>query len=255
MSIPRHLAVIMDGNGRWAQQRRRPRIIGHRAGARAVNVCVDFCIAEGIGALTLFAFSSENWGRPEDEVGGLMKLFMGALEREVDELDRRGVQVRFIGERARFPPQVRARMQQAEAQTAGNARLVLSIAASYGGRQDIAAAARALAREVAAGRLRPEDIDEAAVHAHTALSDLPPPDLFIRTGGDQRISNFLLWQLAYTELWFTDTLWPDLDAATLRRALDAYAGRERRFGLTGEQVRGRHADAPTPDTQQDKADA
>ncbi len=252
MSKPQHLAVIMDGNGRWAQQRRRPRIIGHRAGARAVNLCVDFCLDEGIAALTLFAFSSENWGRPEEEIGGLMKLFMGALEREVEELDRRGVRIRFIGQRERFPAQIHERMQSAETQTAGNARLMLSIAASYGGRQDIAAAARSLAADVAAGRLQPAQIDEAALHARTALADLPPPDLFIRTGGDHRISNFLLWQLAYTELWFTDTLWPDLDTATLRRALDDFAGRERRFGLTGEQVR---AVAPSPTTQQDKADA
>ena len=227
----------MDGNGRWARVRRRPRIIGHRAGARAVNVCVDFCLARGIAALTLFAFSSENWGRPEEEVGGLMKLFVGALEREVGELHRRGVRIRFIGERMRFPPQIQARMAAAEAQTAGNAGLTLAIAASYGGRQDIAQAARAIARDVAAGRLDPEHVDEATVAARVALADLPAPDLFIRTGGDHRISNFLLWQLAYTELWFTDTLWPDLDTATLQRALDDYAGRERRFGLTGDQVR------------------
>lgn len=235
-SVPRHLAVIMDGNGRWAQRRRRPRMIGHRAGARAVNVCIDFCLRRGIGALTLFAFSSENWGRPEEEVGALMKLFLGALEREVDELHRRGVRVRFIGERERFAPAIRERMQAAEALTAGNLALDLSIAASYGGRQDIARAARALAVEVAAGRLRAEDIDEAAMAAHVALADLPPPDLFIRTGGDHRVSNFLLWQLAYTELWFTETLWPDLDETLLQRALDDFAQRERRFGLTGDQI-------------------
>lgn len=234
--VPRHLAIIMDGNGRWAQRRRRPRAIGHRAGARAVNLVIDFCLQRGIGALTLFAFSSENWGRPEDEVGALMKLFLNALEREVDELDRRGVRVRFIGERALFAEAIRERMAAAEAQTAGNRRLQLNIAASYGGRQDIAAAARALAVEVAAGRLRPEDIDEAAVGARVALADLPPPDLFIRTGGDQRVSNFLLWQLAYTELWFTETLWPDVDAGVLQQALDDYAGRERRFGLTSAQI-------------------
>ncbi|HEX5664949.1 MULTISPECIES: polyprenyl diphosphate synthase [unclassified Lysobacter] len=252
--VPRHLAVIMDGNGRWAQKRRRPRIIGHRAGARAVNVCVDFCLEQGIEVLTLFAFSSENWGRPDEEIGGLMKLFIGALEREVDELHRRGVRIRFIGERARFTPQIRERMAAAEAQTRDNARLGLNIAASYGGRQDIAHAARTLAEDVAAGRLRPDQIDEAAVGARVALADLPAPDLFIRTGGDHRISNFLLWQLAYTELWFTETLWPDLDAATLRRALDDYAGRERRFGLTGDQVR--DLAQPIPSTHhQDKADA
>ena len=236
MSIPRHIAIIMDGNGRWAQQRRRPRLIGHRAGARAVRTCVEFCLDRGVGALTLFAFSSENWNRPAEEVGGLMKLFLGALEREVDELHRLGARLRFIGDRSRFDAALLQRMQAAETLTAGNTRLQLSIAASYGGRQDIAAAARSLAEDVAAGRLRPDEIDEAALGARVALADLPPPDLFIRTGGELRISNFLLWQLAYTELWFTDTLWPDVDAATLQRALDDYAGRERRFGLTGAQV-------------------
>jgi undecaprenyl diphosphate synthase len=220
-------------------------MIGHRAGARAVNICIDFCLDAGIEALTLFAFSSENWGRPEDEVGALMKLFLGALEREVDELDRRGVCIRFIGERDRFAETIRARMGAAEAQTAGNARLQLNIAASYGGRWDIAQAARSLARDVAAGRLDPEAIDEALLGARVALADLPAPDLFIRTGGDMRISNFLLWQLAYTELWFTETLWPELDTATLRRALEDYASRERRFGLTGEQAAGIRPLGPT----------
>ena len=239
--IPRHLAVIMDGNGRWAEQRRRPRVIGHRAGARAVNICIDFCLEHGIGALTLFAFSSENWGRPSEEVGALMKLFMNALDREVTELHRRGTRVRFIGERGRFGEAIQARMDAAERLTAGNDRLQLVIAASYGGRQDIAAAARSLALDVEAGTLRAADIDEAAMAGRMALADLPAPDLFIRTGGDYRISNFLLWQLAYTELWFTDTLWPELDAATLQRAIDDYARRERRFGLTGAQLR------PAPD--------
>ena len=234
--VPRHLAVIMDGNGRWAERRRRPRIIGHRAGARAVNVCIDFCLERGVRALTLFAFSSENWGRPQEEVGALMKLFMNALDREVEELDRRGVRIRFIGERERFSAGIRERMDTAENQTRANSRLDLVIAASYGGRQDIALAARALAVDVAAGRLRAEDIDEAALASKMALADLPPPDLFIRTGGDHRISNFLLWQLAYTELWFTELLWPELDAATLQSAIDDYARRERRFGLTSAQV-------------------
>ena len=234
----------MDGNGRWAQQRHRPRIIGHRAGARAVKSCVEFCLGHGIEALTLFAFSSENWNRPAEEVGGLMKLFLGALEREVDELHRLGARLRFIGDRERFAPEILARMQAAETLTASNAKLQLCIAASYGGRQDIAHAARALAEDVAAGRLRPEQIDEHALSARVALADLPAPDLFIRTGGEIRISNFLLWQLAYTELWFTDTLWPDVDAATLRRALADYAGRERRFGLTSAQVAG-HATGGT----------
>lgn len=235
-AIPVHLAVIMDGNGRWAQQRLRPRIIGHRAGARAVNVCIDFCLERGIQALTLFAFSSENWGRPQEEVGALMKLFMGALDREVEELHRRGVRVRFIGERERFSDAIRERMRSAEALTCDNVRLHLVIAASYGGRQDITQAARALASDVLAGKLQPEQIDEAAMAGKMALADLPPPDLFVRTGGDHRISNFLLWQLAYTELWFTEILWPELDAATLQRALDDFAQRERRFGLTSAQV-------------------
>lgn len=235
-ALPRHVAIIMDGNGRWAQQRRRPRMIGHRAGARAVNRTIDRCLELGIPVLTLFAFSSENWGRPEDEVEALMKLFLHALDREVDELHRRGVRVRFIGDRSRFSPSLLARMQQAETRTGGNSSMTLAIAASYGGRQDIAQAARALAAEVAAGRLQPEQIDEDLLGRHVALADLPPPDLFIRTGGDTRISNFLLWQLAYSELWFTDVLWPDFDAAHLQQALDAYAGRERRYGLTSAQV-------------------
>lgn len=241
--VPRHLAVIMDGNGRWAERRRRPRMIGHRAGARAVDVCIDFCIERGIQALTLFAFSSENWGRPEDEVGALMKLFLNALEREVDELDRRGVRVRFIGERERFSAPIRERMAAAERQTQGNGVLHLTVAASYGGRWDIAQAARSLAQDVAAGRLAAEAVDEAALASRMALADLPAPDLFIRTGGDTRISNFLLWQLAYTELWFTDALWPELDAATLQRALDDFARRERRYGLTGAQIAARSNDS------------
>jgi undecaprenyl diphosphate synthase len=234
--VPGHIAIIMDGNGRWAQQRRRPRMIGHRAGARAVNRTIDFCLERGVGALTLFAFSSENWGRPQEEVDSLMKLFLGALDREVDELHRRGVRVRFIGDRSRFAASIAQRMDKAEQRTAGNTAMTLSIAASYGGRQDIAAAARALAEQVAAGTLLPEQIDEQALGQHVALADMPPPDLFIRTGGDTRISNFLLWQLAYTELWFTDVLWPEFDAAVLQQAIDAYASRERRFGLTSAQI-------------------
>ncbi|OOW68465.1 UDP diphosphate synthase [Xanthomonas axonopodis pv. martyniicola] len=235
-AVPRHIAIIMDGNGRWAQRRRRPRVIGHRAGARAVNRTIDFCLEKSVSALTLFAFSSENWGRPQDEVDALMKLFLHALDREVEELQRRGVQVRFIGDRSRFAAPLRDRMAGAERSTAANSRLVLSIAASYGGRQDIASAARALAEDVAAGRLQPEQIDEALLSSRVALADLPAPDLFIRTGGDTRISNFLLWQLAYTELWFTETLWPEFDAGVLQQALDDYAGRERRFGLTSAQI-------------------
>jgi undecaprenyl diphosphate synthase len=186
--------------------------------------------------LTLFAFSSENWNRPAEEVGALMKLFLRMLDHEVDELHRRGARIGFIGERAGFPESIRAKMLQAEALTAGNTAIRLNIAAGYGGRWDIAQAARSLAADVAAGTLAPEAIDESALARRIALADQPEPDLFIRTGGDLRISNFLLWQLAYTEMWFTETLWPDLDRPTLRLALDEYASRERRFGLTSAQV-------------------
>jgi len=243
---PGHIAIIMDGNGRWAQQRRRPRMIGHRAGARAVNRTIDFCLQHGIGVLTLFAFSSENWGRPQEEVDALMKLFLGALDREVDELHRRGVSVRFIGDRSRFAAGIVQRMDRSEQRTAGNSAMVLNIAASYGGRQDIALAARALAQRVADGSLQPEQIDEELLGQQVALADLPAPDLFIRTGGDTRISNFLLWQLAYTELWFTDVLWPDFDAAILQQALDDFAGRERRFGLTSAQIAAGTAQSALP---------
>jgi len=235
---PRHLAVIMDGNGRWAERRQRPRTLGHRAGAKAVQVCVEFCISRGIEALTLFAFSSENWNRPKEEVGALMKLFLRMLDLEVDELHRRGVRVAFIGDRTGFPETIQARMAQAELQTRANRHLVLTIAAGYGGRWDIAQACRQLATEAAAGRLDPNTIDETMLQSRLGLAGLPEPDLFIRTGGDLRISNFLLWQLAYTELWFTETLWPDLDEAVLLAALSDFAERERRFGLTSAQVAG-----------------
>jgi undecaprenyl diphosphate synthase len=234
---PRHLAVIMDGNGRWAERRHRPRTLGHRAGARAVQVCLEFCLAEGIESLTLFAFSSENWKRPAEEVGALMKLFLRMLDHEVEELHRRGARIVFIGERGDFSPLLQERMRQAETLTAGNRAISFNIAAGYGGRADIARAARALAEDVAAGRLSPDQIDESALASRLFLADQPEPDLFIRTGGDLRISNFLLWQLAYTELWFTETLWPDLDATTLRQAVDDFVSRERRFGLTSAQVR------------------
>lgn len=225
----------MDGNGRWAQQRLRQRTIGHRAGARAVNRTIDFCLDKGIKALTLFAFSSENWGRPPDEVQALMKLFINALDSEVDELHRRAIQIRFIGQRQRFTVDICKRMARAESLTANNQRLILSIAASYGGQQDITQAARALALEVASGKRDPHSISQADLAEKMALADLPAPDLFIRTGGDMRISNFMLWQLAYTELWFTNVLWPEIDKNILQQALDDYACRERRFGLTNKQ--------------------
>ncbi len=226
----------MDGNGRWAKARFRPRSVGHHAGARAVNACIDACLSEGIEALTLFAFSSENWQRPSDEVGALMKLLLMTLDREVGELHRRGIRLCFIGDRSAFAPEIAYRMTQAELLTAGNQHMTLNVAAGYGGRWDIARAARALAQDVANGVLRPEDIDEARLAAKFPLHDVPEPDLFIRTGGERRISNFLLWHLAYTELYFTDTLWPDFDAAALQLALSEYARRERRYGMTPEQT-------------------
>jgi undecaprenyl diphosphate synthase len=233
---PRHIAIVMDGNGRWAERRHRPRSFGHRAGARAVKLCVRFCLQHRIEALTLFAFSSENWKRPKEEVGALMALFLRSLDREVDELHRHGVRLRFIGERASFSGAIRERMGNAESLTAANSALTLTIAASYGGRWDIVQACRAIAREAIDGALDPDALDESAFAARLGLADLPEPDLFIRTGGDHRISNFLLWQMAYTELWFTDTLWPDLDDAELEMALADFSVRERRYGLIGAQI-------------------
>ena len=233
---PRHIAIIMDGNGRWAERRHRPRSLGHRAGARAVQICLDFCLAEGIEALTLFAFSSENWNRPAEEVGALMKLFLRMLDHEVEELHRRGARILFIGERGDFPAIIQQQMARAEARTADNRAISVCVAVGYGGRWDIVQAARQLAREVGAGRMDPEAIDEAAFAQRLSTAGLPEPDLFIRTGGDLRISNFLLWQLAYTEMWFTEALWPDLDATLLRQAIDDFVSRERRFGLTSAQV-------------------
>ena len=234
--MPRHLAVIMDGNGRWAQQRRRPRIIGHRAGARAVRNTIDFCLQQGVEVLTLYAFSSENWRRPEEEVSGLMRIFLNVLDTEVSELARRGVRIRFIGDREAFSDALRSKMQHTETLSGANAQLTLVIAASYGGQQDIAHAARVLAQQVADGQLAAQDITAAKLAEHVAMSDLPEVDLCIRTGGDLRISNFLLWQIAYSELWFTPVLWPDVDEKLLSQAFNDYAQRQRRFGMTGEQI-------------------
>ncbi|MBU6404000.1 MAG: di-trans,poly-cis-decaprenylcistransferase [Proteobacteria bacterium] len=235
-TLPRHVAIIMDGNGRWAERRHRPRSMGHRAGQKAVRATVTASRERGIAALTLFAFSSENWQRPRTEVGALMELFLRALDSEVDELHANGVRLRFIGALEAFAAPLRERMHAAMQRTADNDALTLNIAANYGGRWDIAQAARALAQQVAHGLLDAKAVDEGHLAAHLMLADLPPPDLLIRTGGEHRISNFLLWQAAYAELYFTDTLWPDFDAAALDAALDAYATRERRYGRTGAQL-------------------
>jgi undecaprenyl diphosphate synthase len=235
---PRHVAVIMDGNGRWAARRALPRHLGHRAGVKAVRAIVEGCARRGVEALTLFAFSSENWGRPADEVSRLMELFVEAMEREVDELSRNGIRLRFIGDLAKLKSPLRAGVAQAEARTAANTRMTVYVAVSFGGRWDIVTASRRLAAAAVAGTIGPEAIDEQAFARELALGDAPDPDLFIRTGGEQRISNFLLWNLAYSELYFCDCLWPDFDEAELERAFVHFAARQRRFGLTSAQVAG-----------------
>ncbi|MEE9422857.1 MAG: isoprenyl transferase [Gammaproteobacteria bacterium] len=234
--IPRHVAIIMDGNGRWAKQRKLPRYAGHREGVKAVRRIVEACKERKIEALTLFAFSSENWRRPKLEVGLLMDLFMRTLRKEVQRLDRNGVQLRFIGDRTAFGEKLRAVMDEAEQTTAHNSDLKLVIAANYGGRWDIVQAAKKLAVQVAEKQLSPDDIDIDRFASEICSTHLPEPDLFIRSGGEQRISNYLLWQLAYTELYFTDLLWPDFDADALDSAIQSFANRQRRFGQTGDQV-------------------
>lgn len=236
--IPRHVAIIMDGNGRWAMQRGRPRAVGHQAGFNATRDIVEASARRGIEALTLFAFSSENWRRPETEVGLLMDLFLRGLNSEVGKLSEKNVQIHFIGERSAFKESLRREMSRAEALTASNTGLKLTVAVNYGGRWDIVNAARALAAKVEAGQLSAEAIDADSFAAEVSLADVPDPDLFIRTGGEKRISNYLMWHLAYTELYFTDVLWPDFSDQELGLALDFYAGRQRRFGRTGEQVSG-----------------
>jgi len=237
VTLPRHIAIIMDGNGTWAAARGLPRHAGHKAGIEAVRMCVERCRALAIPALTIFAFSSENWLRPRDEVAQLMGLFVDALDREVAELHANGVRLRFIGERGRLAVRLQSRIAAAEAHTAANGGLALQVAVSYGGRWDIVRAAQKLAARCADGALRPQDLTEEHIQASLELAGLPDPDLLIRTGGEHRISNFLLWNLAYTELYFTDLKWPDFDAAALDAALELYARRERRFGRTAAQAR------------------
>ncbi len=234
--VPRHVAIIMDGNGRWAQQRKLPRHAGHKAGVKSVRSAVEESVRNNVEVLTLFAFSSENWKRPEEEVSMLMELFMMALRQEVKRLRKNNVQLRIIGDVSAFPEKLRAAIKAAEGETAANTGLVLQIAANYGGRWDIAQATRRIAEKVRTGELEPDAITESTITESLSFTDLPDPDLFIRTGGEKRLSNFLLWQSAYTELYFTDTLWPDFDAVAFRQALREFGGRQRRFGLTGEQV-------------------
>jgi len=244
--VPRHVAMIMDGNGRWAKQRHLPRIAGHKRGVEAVRATVKACAERGVGFLTLFAFSSENWRRPPDEVALLMQLFIGALESEVQKLHRNGIRLRVIGEQGRFDPKIQALIAEGERLTEANRGLTLTIAANYGGRWDIL---QALSRFSKENSFKEKDeIRESDLAPYLSMSYAPEPDLFIRTGGEQRVSNFLLWQLAYTELHFTDTLWPDFGAAALDTAFASYQTRERRFGRTSEQLaeskRGEGARAP-----------
>ncbi|MGH8583095.1 MAG: polyprenyl diphosphate synthase [Gammaproteobacteria bacterium] len=235
-AMPRHIAIIMDGNGRWAARRQLPRVAGHRAGVNAARDVVRACAERGIAVLTLFAFSSENWRRPQREVLFLMDLLLQSLEKALHELHDNGVRLRFIGDRTAFAGPLRESIAAAERLTAGNPGLTLVVAVNYGGRWDLTQALRGLAEQAAAGRIDPGAIDEALVGRQLSLSGLPEPDLFIRTAGEQRISNFLLWDLAYTELYFADCLWPDFSPAQLQLALQWYAGRERRFGRITAQL-------------------
>ncbi|MNM98167.1 Ditrans,polycis-undecaprenyl-diphosphate synthase [compost metagenome] len=235
-AIPRHVAIIMDGNNRWAKKRFLPGVAGHKAGVDAVRAVIEVCAEAGVEVLTLFAFSSENWQRPADEVGALMELFLMALRREAKKLVSNGIRLRVLGDRTRFHPELQAAIGEAEAQAAGGTGMLLQVAANYGGQWDIAQAAQRLAREVAAGHLAADEITPDLLQRCLVTGEQPPVDLCIRTGGEQRISNFLLWQVAYAELYFSDALWPDFKHAAMRAALDNFARRQRRFGKTSEQV-------------------
>jgi undecaprenyl diphosphate synthase len=234
--IPRHIAIIMDGNGRWAEKRFMPRAFGHQAGVKAVRKIVEHCGNLGVEVLTLFAFSSENWRRPKEEVSLLMSLFIQTLQREVAKLHTNQVCLRFIGDRTAFPDALQNKMAEAELLTQTNTALTLVIAANYGGHWDMCQAVNSIIEKTDTAELEKQPITPDLIYQHLSTAHLPDPDLFIRTGGEQRISNFLLWQLAYTELYFTDTLWPDFDQDSLNEAIESFKGRQRRFGHTGEQI-------------------
>ncbi|MEZ4600473.1 MAG: isoprenyl transferase [Syntrophotaleaceae bacterium] len=236
MHLPQHLAIIMDGNGRWAEQRSLPRIFGHRQGVDTVKVVVEECRSLDIPYLTLFAFSSENWGRPAEEVHALMELLGQFLEQELDNLLQQDIRLNVIGDLSQLPCQVRQVLERTVARTAGNRQMVLTLALSYGSRNEIVRTARLLAEQVAAGDLSAGQIDEEKFSRLLYTGDLPDPDFLVRTSGEMRISNFLLWQLAYAELYFTDVLWPDFDVGELRKALKDFSSRQRRFGLTAQQI-------------------
>jgi undecaprenyl diphosphate synthase len=234
--MPRHIAIIMDGNGRWAEKRFMPRALGHQAGVKAVRKIVEHAGNQGIEVLTLFAFSSENWRRPKEEVSLLMSLFVETLQKEIDTMDSNGICLRFIGDRSLFPTILQQKMQEGETQTKNNTALTLVIAANYGGHWDMCQAAQKIVDKMANGELPKQAISPELVQEHLSSAGLPDPDLFIRTGGEERVSNFLLWQLAYTELYFTPTLWPDFDEKSLDDAIISFKSRQRRFGHTGEQI-------------------
>ncbi len=237
-AIPGHIAIVMDGNGRWAKKRNRPRTMGHQAGLKALRTTIEHCVKLGVETLTVFAFSSENWNRPAGEISRLMEIFLRALDKEAKELHENGICLRFIGDKTAFKPNIQKKMAEAEVLTVGNKRLVANIAVNYGGRWDIAQAAGRMAKAATKGHLSADDIGEAEFARFLALADSPDPDLFIRTGGEMRISNFLLWQSAYTEFHFTAVLWPDFDAQSLDQAITTFQSRERRFGRTSDQVKG-----------------
>ncbi|RQW63944.1 isoprenyl transferase [Vibrio viridaestus] len=236
-ALPKHIAVIMDGNGRWAKEKGRPRVFGHKNGVKAVRRTISTAAKLGIQAITLFAFSSENWRRPQDEVGVLMELFFSVLTTEVKKLHRNNLRLRVIGDVSRFSERLQEKIHAAESLTSQNTGMVVNIAANYGGKWDITNAVRCVASEVAEGRLNASDITEESIAQHLTMSDLPDVDLLIRTSGECRISNFMLWQLAYAELYFTPTYWPDFNDDSLVEAVTWFVNRERRFGCTGEQIK------------------
>jgi undecaprenyl diphosphate synthase len=235
-SMPRHVAIIMDGNNRWAKQRTLLGVAGHKAGVDSVRDVVKTCAEQGVEVLTLFAFSSENWRRPADEVSALMGLFLIALQREVKKLHKNNIRLKIIGDRSKFSQQLRDHMDKAESLTGDNTAMTLVIAANYGGQWDITQAARRLAEKVEAGELRAEQINEDLIQSQMCLGDMPMPDLMVRTAGEQRVSNFMLWQLAYSEFYFSDLYWPDFKSPQMLEALNAYGQRKRRFGQTDDQI-------------------
>jgi len=233
---PRHIAIIMDGNGRWAEKKYMPRALGHKAGVKVVRNIVEHCVKEKIEVLSLFAFSSENWRRPKKEIELLMDLFMGTLQSQVDKLDKNNIKLRIIGDKAAFSAKLQNKIEQAQVQTENNTGLTLVIAANYGGRWDIAQAFQQIIKKIDSGEIQAQDVSEELIAQFLTTADLPEPELFIRTGGEERISNFLLWQLAYTEFYFTETLWPDFKPDLLADAINSFRGRQRRFGRTGNQI-------------------